>query len=126
MRKEVLLGAIAMFTALAAISFLPYAARTLTGLAAQTAIGFLISAFIGSVVARRNFMVPATIIWAAIWCFTLYFALRIAKPAGGDMASVISSNWTSVLLSLAAVVAGALLGQFAASRRTPGRDRAMT
>lgn len=126
MRKETLFGLLAMIVAQVAISYVPYLAPTPTGLAFQSAIGFFVSAFIGSAIARKQFALPAAVVCAVIWTATLYMALRIAQPAGGNLAAVLSSNWITVLGSLAAAISGAALGQAFRSALAASRPRATT
>ena len=126
MRKETLFGLLAMLASQVAIGYAPHLFPTSIGIATQTVIGFLVSAFIGGAVARKKFVLPALVVCAVLWAVTMYLALRIAQPAGGNLATVLSSNWIAVFGSLAAAVSGSVLGQICRSMLPASRSRATT
>ena len=78
----------------------------------QTAISSFAGALTGGFIAKRNFLLPALILWALIWGALLYVLYGIGQAAGtASLPELLSSNATSLLFSGVAVVAGTTIGQ---------------
>ena len=78
----------------------------------QTAISSFAGALTGGFIAKRNFLLPALILWALIWGTLLYILHGIGQAAGtASLSDLLNSNVSSLLLSGVAVVVGATIGQ---------------
>ncbi len=86
----------------------------------QMATASFISAFIGSYVAKRNFILPATILWLATWVLTLYILVRVSNGQSSAY-TLLEFNKVAILVSLMAT----LLGCIAFTLRT-GKHQAAT
>lgn len=120
--KRIVAGLVAMVVTACALSF----AGELLGIDRFLAVGgglsFLTSALVGGFVARSGFVLPALLVWSAVWGAVIYTLYRIAEPTGtASIAGILSYNAMDLAISLIGTWCGAVLGQhasryFAASR----------
>lgn len=120
-----LVGVLSMLAVLfAADLLLPDLGPSLAWAAAQSVLVFFLAALAGGWLAGRRFVLPALGVWAAVWLVVGYLLYRIAAPASdAPLAALVASNWLALVLSGAAVVAGARAGQLL-SRQPPTGTRA--
>lgn len=121
-RQRILLGLVAMLAIQCVAEALMAALgadQSLYG-SAPSILAAIAAAFAGGWISRGRFLLPALLLWAALWCAIIYLLHRIAAPAGvAAPASILIDNATAIACSCAATVLGAVLGQRARRRRVP-------
>lgn len=81
------------------------------------ALSWGIASFLGALVARTGFLPVALVLWVAVWKLVLFTLYRISEPVGeASVLGLLQLNALAIVLSLAATIAGALLGQRMAAR----------
>ena len=105
-----------------------WAASTMIGLAdvgsdlpnnISAPLVWLLATFVGGVVARQRFVPIAAVAWCVVWATILGILYSIAAGAGqASLAGLLGYNWGSMATTLAANVAGAMLGQLVARSRS--------
>jgi hypothetical protein len=77
-------------------------------------LGFIGTA-LGAYVARRRFILPALGLWFVTSIAALYNTYRIAEPVGqASISGILQFNAPNIVLSIVAVAAGAVSGQYLA------------
>lgn len=84
----------------------------------QTVISGFTGAFAGGFVAKRNFIIPAVTVWAAVWCALTYVLHGIdAETGSASIVDILNRNAVPLLLSGLGILSGALIGQAISGRR---------
>ena len=74
----------------------------------QMACVSFLGAVIGSYVANRNFLVPATIVWFLSWLFMLYILFRISNGQASAY-TLLEFNKVALAVSLLAAILGCVM-----------------
>lgn len=115
--QRVLLGILAMFVVGAASDLAVAANSSLGHLLGSTGLAVFLAAVAGAFIARRNFLIPALVIVAITWFYTVYLAYKIASLAEvTSIQQVISNNLVGFVVYLSAGALGALSGMWISSR----------
>ncbi|MBT8144436.1 MAG: hypothetical protein KJO55_07030 [Gammaproteobacteria bacterium] len=89
----------------------------------RAALQMLVAVFIGALIARGRFIVPAALLSLILWAFTTVVLYQIAAPAGGaNLVATAIANLPGLLLHLAASIGGAALGGWFYRREFTGVD----
>ena len=81
----------------------------------------LIAAFAGGWIAQHRFLIPALLLWAALWCVVVYLLYRIAAPVDPTaLTSIFQHNIVAIASSGTGTAIGATLGQMLGGRRARG------
>jgi len=79
-------------------------------------LGFIGTA-LGAYIARRRFVLPALGLWLLSSVVVFYIVYSIAEPVGqASISGILQFNALGIMFSFAAVMAGAIFGQYLASR----------
>jgi hypothetical protein len=119
-RKKLLLGSgamLAMSVVLGELISLSGLYELIDPTAQSIATGFFAAAA-GASIARKGFLLPAYGVMLAIWAANIYVLYQIAAPTGqASVVSIVQYNVLGFAISLVAVTAGVLVGQWVAGRR---------
>lgn len=101
--------------ALASGWLLPDPGRSTVGSVGESVLVFFLAAAAGAWLARDRFVVPALVVWGAIWVAVVWVLHLVSAPMDpSTVAAILQYNWLAIALSGAASVAGALCGHMLA------------
>ncbi len=103
MNKRLVLGLLAAIVAQILFGYL-FSLLPISTLIQMASVSFL-GAVIGSYIANRNFLIPATVLWFISWFFTLYILFRISNGQGSAY-TLLEFNKVAMAVSLLAAILG--------------------
>ena len=111
-KLRILAAAVAMLLVQWSVGTLLAFTTDINGSMVQTVVASFAGAFAGGFIAKRNFFIPAALLWALIWSALIYVLHGIASLAETtSVLPVLNNNAIPLLLSGIAVFIGVLAGQ---------------
>jgi len=116
-KKRIAAAVIAMLLVQWSTGALLALTTNISGSITQTVIASFTGAFTGGFIANRGFLIPAIILWAAIWGMLIYMLYGIASAAGvASVLEILKNNAAPIFFSGIAVLAGVMIGQKSGGR----------
>ena len=105
MNRRIVLGLLAAIAAQTLLGYL-FSLSPISTILQMASVSFL-GAVIGSFVANRNFLIPATILWFLTWLFMFYILFN-ASNGQASLYSLLEFNSVAMIVSLLATTLGCI------------------
>ena len=105
MNRRIVLGLLAAIAAQTLLGYL-FSLSPVSTILQMASVSFL-GAVIGSYVANRNFLIPATILWFLTWLFMFYILFN-ASNGQASLYSLLELNGVAMFVSLLATILGCI------------------
>ena len=105
MNKRIIFGLLAAIAIQTTLGY--FFSLSLLSTTIQSALACFIGAAMGTYVARRNFILPAILLWSLTW-FLMFYILHRISGNETNIFGLVQYNWIAMLVSLLAALLGCI------------------